>query len=502
MALTGIGANNYDAWQLRNAGLDSTRNAQNKNGGVETTYSEFLEEAAAPNLDELEAEFAETESAAGVNQAGAAEATTAVGTGEESAKIKEEIQELEEKKQENIEKMEKIEAEIEDLAEAAEANIMEALAKQEAAAEEHEEESKAALDENIKAYVEANKEGGEGMTREELQANIKNSLPNAPQLADSMALLVEANEQISEIDSCLGELNKLILDTQAIDAEIEAKEGEYEAAVAAEEAAKCCDPIGFTTTDKDGNQAQYDFIVDDGAFDSTSDFLGANGQWNEMAALDTDGDNIVSSAELQAGNIKAVKTNADGSQEIVDLAQEFGEDFSIDLSSYSQGGSHSAIDTVSDDDGDGVANQTLLGTFNLNINGETVNGYNTLDDNDWLSENYGISANTDAETTDSLNYSEDLLPHVNFFNTYTQKVQELKESLQEAYAALGVSESDMAELDSTIKKEADVKAQNFFSSLEVKEDDNQEEAIGETDADGLTEEEKELLLEEDFSQAA
>ena len=341
--------------------------------------SEDLKEHLRANNDKSQTNGAEgLNNAEGVNGSEGV-AATQTADGKEAAKIQEEIDALEAEKEANLEKMDKIEAKIEKLTAEAEENIMKAAALQEQKVKEHEEKSQEAVQENIAAYIAANKEGGAGMTRDELQENIQGSLSEVPEVGNAISAAIAANDQLNEIDSHLGELNKLIQDTKNIETEIGLKQQEYEAAKEAEK----CDPIGFTIGEGE-NQAQYDFIVDDGSFDSTSDFLGAENQWAEVAALDTDGDNIVSSKELQAGNIKAVKTSADGTQEVVDLAEEFGEDFSINLSSYQQGGSHSAIDTASDKDGDGVADQELLGTFSLNVNGETINGYNTLDDVDYL----------------------------------------------------------------------------------------------------------------------
>lgn len=270
------------------------------------------------------------------------------------------------------------------------------------------------------------------------------------------------------------------MDTQSLDTQIAAKQGEYDAAVEAEccPPPKSCDPIGFAMTDENGDQVKYDFIVDDGEFDSTSDFLGADNQWAAMQALDTDGNGTVSSEELAAGNIKAVKTDANGNKTVVDLATEFGSDFSIDLNSYKEGGSYAGIGN-SDADGDGVLDQELLGTFNLNINGQSVQGYNTLDDVDWLSENYkiaGADAVQDANSTDldASQFSEDLQPHVEFLNTYTQKVAELRAELEQVYEGLGISKEDMANYNEVASLEADQKAANFFESLETEESDETE----------------------------
>ena len=542
MAINGL--NGYDdialkrLYQKQQTELEGEKSTNTSSNPIDFSLGQGAGEEQ--NIENIEAEYAEAEAAFkqgqtkeptetkasdDVQAAAAAQATRGTSsatatTGASSDEIKEEIEKLEEEKDENIEKMDKIEAQIESLAKSAEEHIMEAAKAQEATVKDHEEETQAVLDENIQAYINANKEGGEGMTRDELQDNIKNAMPNTPEIADAVAALTAASEEVNEIDSCLGELNKLITDTQLIEDEIEVKTTEYEAAVKAEEEAKCCDPIGFTATDAEGNEAQYDFIVDDGSFDSTSDFLGASGQWNDMTALDTDGDNIVSAAELQAGNIKAVKTNADGSQEIVDLAEEFGEDFSIDLSSYQQGGSHSAVDTSTDSDGDGAADQSMLGTFNINANGQTISGYNTLDDTDWLAENYGISADETSEETKGLDaslFSADLQSHVNFFNTYTEKSEMLKEQINEGYENLGLSEEQMNGISEATKKEADEKAKNFFASLEQTEETNEEiaeegtkgQTLEDTNTDVTAEEtsvetsvDEDLLREEELMIAA
>ena len=415
---------------------------------------------------------------------------TTLADGEDATKIQEEIDALEEEKDANYEKIEKIETEIEALTKKAEENIMKAAKVQEEKVAEHEEETQAAVEENINAYVEANKEGGKGMTRKELQDGIKSSLSNVPEVGDALSAAIEANAQITEIDTKLGDLNSLIADTKEIESKIEAKTQQKDACKKAEEAeaeaAKCCDPIGFTMGEG-AEQVQYDFIVDDGAFDSTSDFLGAENQWAEMAALDTDGDQVVSAAELEAGNIKAVKTDADGNQQVVSLAEEFGEDFSINLASYQEGGSHAAIDTTTDTDNDGTVDQELLGTFSMNVNGQEIQGYNTLDDTDWLAENYGLSTETaakeEAAKLDETSYSMELKQHVNFFNTYTQKVEDLKEELKATWVTLGQTEATLEALNGKAAEEAtekeetevpavDVPTAEDLEELEIEEEEN------------------------------
>ncbi len=413
-----------------------------------------------------------------------------IATTPEGQAILDEISELEDKRDANYEDMDAIKAEIATLTEEAEAEINEALAQQESAVAEHEEDTKKLVNENLNAYIEANK-NGEGMTRQQLQDNIKAGAESAglpAAIGDATAQIMSASGKLDEVDGLLADLNSLINDTKTIETEIQTKGQEFDAVEAAakaakeaEEKSKSCDPIGFEATDKDGNKAQYDFIKDDGAFDSTDDFLGAQNQWAEMQALDTDGDNIVTAAELAAGNIKAVKTNEDGTQEVVNIADEFGEDFQIDLNSYQEGGTHSSVDPTADSDGDGTLDQELLGTFSVNTGSETVQGYNTLDDVDYLSENYGIEAGTQAtastdEAVDT-GFSAELQENMNFFQTYTEKVAELREKLMEAWKSIGATEDQVTSYDEIARE-----AMEDVETVKPGEESNN----GESDLDGET----------------
>ena len=76
------------------------------------------------------------------------------------------------------------------------------------------------------------------MTREELQENIKKSLPDKPQLAEAMATLTNANEQVDEIDSLLGDLNSKIIEANELDSEMGNLEEEAKEIEKAEEEAQ------------------------------------------------------------------------------------------------------------------------------------------------------------------------------------------------------------------------------------------------------------------------
>ena len=469
-------------------------------------------------LESIEAEYAAAEEAiSGTSATTEASGTTATaGTGAASEEIKEELEELEAKKEENIEKMEKIEDEIESLAKSAEEHIMEAAKAQDAAVKEHEEETKAVLDENIQAYINANKEGGEGMTRDELQKNIKAAMPNTPEIADAVAALTAASEEVAEIDNCLGELNKLITDTQLIDDEIELKTQEYEAAVEAETCPPPtnCEPQGFQ--DSEGNQ--YDFFIDkdgNGDLSNESEFLGYEGgkegqeaAWSEMTDLDTNLDGIVDANELTAGGVMVYKTDANGNQQALTIEEAFGEDSDLAISTTQHDEAKEGVGPNNFNTGVGSENNELWGTFDVTLNGETLDGYQTNDDLDWLKNNYNFTdyaneANL-TENTDpsSLEYSEELQPHVNFFNEYTELSEQLKTEIQEGYENIGISQEQMASIDEIAQKEGDEDAKNFFASLNLNEDDMNEEkpvAGTEVNAEDPEKQEEELIIEEQLA---
>lgn len=439
-------------------------------------------------------------------------------TGATSEEIQEEIDRLEEEKANNIEEMEKIEDHIQDLVDSAKENIAKAAALQEEAVKEHQEEVDKALEEQLNAYIEANKEGGEGMTRDELQANIKGALPGIPEVGDAVAALAAASKEVSEIDTCLGELNKLIADTKLIDDEIKIKEGEYEAAVEAETCPPPqtnCEPQGFQ--DSEGNQ--YDFFIDkDGNSDlsNETEFLGYEGgkegqaqAWAEMTELDTNLDGIVDAQELSAGGVMVYKTDANGNQQAMTIEEAFGEDSDLAISTTQHDEAKEGVGPNNFNTGVGSENNELWGTFDVTLNGETLDGYQTNDDLDWLKNNYNFTdyANeaTLTENTDpsSLEYSEELQPHVNFYNEYTEISEQLKANIQAGYENIGLSQEQMDGINDIAKREADEDAKNFFASLNLNEDDMTEEKVTEgTEVDPENPEEKdeeELLIEEQLA---
>ncbi len=136
---------------------------------------------------------------------------------------------------------------------------------------------------------------------------------------------------------------------------------------------KDLDPIGFT--DSDGNT--FDFVIDrnkDGMFNNASEFLGAIGNWSEMEKLDKDGNGIVEGSELSG--IMLLKTGLDGVQSFI---QAMALNIKIYLDSYFE-----ADKGEKDENGN-----TVLGDYEVSVDGEKHEGYNTLDSMDYLNKKYG-----------------------------------------------------------------------------------------------------------------
>ena len=187
-----------------------------------------------------------------------------------------------------------------------------------------------------------------------------------------------------------------------------------------------------------------------------------------MQALDTNGDGKVDTDELDAGKIKVVSGNNKGSS----ARDLFGDNFFVDLKSYDKNGQYAGLETNLDDDGDGIANQQLLGTFNVNINGQDIKGYNTLDDTDWLSNKFGItSSNKTANRGLSINnssFSETLKNHLQKLENIELGNTELDEELDQESENVNLSKETMELMNTTISSEAISKAENFFEVLQEK----------------------------------
>ncbi len=213
----------------------------------------------------------------------------------------------------------------------------------------------------------------------------------------------EVEPYIAEIGTLEGEneqIQQQITDITAEEAKLE------EEKLTAPE--KTCDPPptepqGFAIKGDDGSITQFDFFVDrdgnNGLTDS-SEFLGAQGfvtggkegAWSEMTSLDTNGDGFVDIKELDAGNVKVVKTTVDANgnkvQEAMSASDAFGKNADLKISTTQNATTSESDVPVGFNQ---FADNTLLGNFDVTLNGETYTGYQTADSMDYLNENYNFT---------------------------------------------------------------------------------------------------------------
>ena len=427
--------------------------------------------------------------------------------------------------------MEALKKEIEDLAKKAQDEVDKAIDLQEKIAEETKAQSKEVVKEQIAAYIAANKEEPGSMTRSQLNEGIANNIPDA-NFGAAVAALVEATGIMDEVDYCLDELDALIVDTANIDFKLEVANTDLKsaeeaaaAAAAAEEEANCpppetCDPIGFMAEDENGEMAQFDFIKDgdgDGEFNSTDDFLGAKDRWAEMQAADLDGNGSVTAAELDEAGIQVIK-NKDGDSAKT-ITEQFGEDFSIDLTSYKRGGEYAGITDVEnlDTNGNNVQDQELLGTFTVNTgktdaegNAITAEGYNTLDDIEYLQSEYGVEAGEIEQQTKDNIFASDVQEFADFADDMREESAKIRESIDTEYANLGFEKTELEEFQNTLKTESEAsaaaKVENIKTQAEAQETKDELEAEeaqkaqaeeAEAQAEVKAEEEAEKLAEEE-----
>lgn len=451
------------------------------------------------SVDTLKQELG-IENLEGANAATATGETQAAGGTKSSDEIQTEIDDLNVQREEAMETLEALESTIKELSEEIQDKLNKAAQEQEAKVEAYQEDVEKAIQENVQNYIAANKSENP-MSKEDLQRNINSSIRGIDGIGagtDVISDLFMISGELATLDNNLAQMKDLTDKVSGIDQQISEKTSELETAKAAEEAsaaqAKSCDPIGF----KDANGNQFDFIVMDGAFDTTSDFLGAEGNWDAMKALDTTGENGAADGkvdinELKAANIGLVMTNAAGEQEIMDadkIAEMFGDDFTIDLNSYDKNGTYDGI-TDADADGNGVVDQDLQGTFKLSGSklGD-VEGYNTLDDQEWLANKYGLTADVEAEDGVSKAAKEagvnevdgdaeikDLNYYTEFYATYAETAKNLREQLEQQWQIHGLNE----EFIESINKSAGLIAENKAADVKTKDEVDDAEETGKTE---------------------
>ena len=345
-----------------------------------------------------------------------------------------------------------LESTITQLQKEVEEQINQAIEDSEEIQEEHKAEAKRAVNKRLNEYTNSDGE----MDYKTFQRNISSDLDGIQTstnraLGDVVNNLLDASYKMNLLNGYVTELGDLSKSNKELTEEAatvktdldEMVKEQMENSGAEDEQAKCTDPIGFSSA-----EARFDFFVDkDNNQDITNEneFLGAKDGFAEMTALDTDGDGLVTSQELSAGNVKVVKTMADGSQSIVDVSEVFTSDTDgINLNSYK---------ATNQDIGNG---NTLLGTFSATMNGQDMKGYQTLDSNEWLDANYEFTDEVDGtgrfsqdktDIVEGLDYSEQV-------NIFTVTNQELQSKLDSALSAFGITEAMVQNFTNAVDSEA------------------------------------------------
>ena len=373
----------------------------------------------------------------------------------------------------NNQNMQVLEVTIEALQEEVQEQLDKAIEDSKDIQEEHKQKAKDAVNNRLNEYTNSNGE----MTYEEFQKNISSDL-NGLQTKTGRALgdvvndLVNANHKMNLLKGYVSDLTDLADNNKTLTDEAKATQTEItdlvkeQAAKAEAEGdcqAQCTDPIGFTT-----DAARYDFFVDtDNNKDITNEqeFLGAKDGFSEVKDLDANGDGLVTGEELDAGNVKVIKTNTDGTQEIVNASDVFkNATDGINLNSYQ---------STNQDIGEG---NTLLGTFSATMDGQSMSGYQTLDSNEWLDKNYeftdevegkGRFAQDGTDITEARDSSEKI-------NLFTIKNTELEGKLSEAWNAWGFTDTMATQLVEASESEAKAdgaKIQKGFDEIARKEEE-------------------------------
>ena len=220
------------------------------------------------------------------------------------------------------------------------------------------------------------------------------------------------------------------------------------------------DPIGFSS-----NNTTFDFFIDkdnNNDLSNANEFLGAEAGFSEVLKLDTNNDGFVNLDELEAGNIKIVKTDANGNQSIEEVDDILAQEDGIDLKSYV------AKNEIMEN------GNTLQGVFDMKFNGKTLDdaGYQTLDKMDWLNDNYDFSDNRVSVSSSNLlkeKFDRDVFENpvskeaVDNLNIFLKKSSKFSQESSMINDAISENKVDLLERTPDLEK---ARAQNQGSEIE------------------------------------
>ena len=324
--------------------------------------------------------------------------------------LKERREKLEAEIKENRGKIEDYKDKIDALYKEIEATIGEYIDQAEDIADEIKEQVKQVVEKEIEKYKNGEYDSTKSL-HNAIAADLQGLLSgNAMQnLTDELQRVLgdkkaEIEPYIAEIETIEGETEVIENEVENITEEEAQLETELEDAPETPPVETPKEPQGFAIKGEDGSVQQFDFFVDrdgNGGLTDASEFLGAQGfeaggkegAWAEMTNLDTNGDGVVDVGELDAGNVKIVKTTVDANgnkvQEAMSASDAFGKNADLKINT-TQNATTSASDTPMNFNQ--FANNELLGNFDVTLNGQTYTGYQTADSMDYLNANYDFTS--------------------------------------------------------------------------------------------------------------
>ena len=368
---------------------------------------------------------------------------------------------------------------VEKLSEEIKTSLDEAIEAQKEITEEEQERVKELVSTQIEQFKK-DKEAGKDVKMSDLQANIKAGLAEGgfdEEMSTILSDLVVTNTKMVTMDSLLDELGVIngqmkMLDTEMANLDKVIEEQEK----AAEEAAKCCDPIGF----KDEDGTTYEFVVDkdgNGELSNFSEFLGSENFFDEMVALDEDGSGDVTNDELNQAGVMVLVKDANGNQELKSIEEAFGgEDVNVDLNSYQEAEEGALAEN----------GQTLLGNFDISVGDETFDGYSTLDSAEYLMENYeftdenpnnlGVNgAAEDAENVEGDAERAQITEDIDtFIAEYEAKLEEYEAQFESLTELLGLDEELIATIHEFAETQGVAAAQSIIKETEAQQAEENE----------------------------
>ena len=186
-------------------------------------FQQYLQQAGI-NLNAVNGTNNITAATNGVNTANTTQQTQTAGNGGKTPEqLQTEIDQLKQDKADNNTKIKEAKEKIQNLVAEIKTDLHESKELKEKAIDRHKNQVDRMVERKIEEYNKANRDGGEGMTKDELEKNISSSMPKNPDLSKAIAKELVANEKLGEIEKLNTEIDKLEIENKTIDEDIKVK---------------------------------------------------------------------------------------------------------------------------------------------------------------------------------------------------------------------------------------------------------------------------------------